>query len=228
MIPIRDATPSRRLPVVTLAIIGLNVAVFVHELSLGPGVAEFFTTWGLVPSTFTTTAGLTERWTPVFTSMFVHGGWMHLIGNMLYLWIFGDNVEDRLGHAGFLLFYLGCGVVAALAQVAADPLLSVPTVGASGAVAGALGAYFILYPAARVLALVPLFLTAWFTELPAYVFLFGWFALQLLNGVAALGAPSAAGGVAWWAHAGGFAAGMVVGVGARVARRLSGGGRRAF
>src|SRR5437870_6118175 len=149
MIPLRDIIPSRPTPFVTIGLIALNVLVFLFELSLGRGVEAFTLYFGLVPADF--------AWLNVFTSMFVHGGFLHIGGNMLYLWIFGDNVEDRMGHGRFLVFYLLCGIAAALAQTIANPDSIVPMVGASGAIAGVMGAYFVLYPRSRILTLVPTF-----------------------------------------------------------------------
>ncbi len=197
----------------TWLIIALNAWVFYKELGLGDGPAleEFFFTWGLVPARFT--AGLQEGLplsdllVPWFSSMFLHGGWMHLIGNLWFLWIFGDNVEDRLGRPRFLLFYLLGGLAAAFAQWVVDPQSAVPMVGASGAISAVLAGYLVLYPKARIVTLVPLFVFVHFTELPAWIFLGLWFVFQGLSGVGDL-ASGAGGGVAWWAHVGGFVAGV--------------------
>lgn len=210
MIPLRDTIPSSRRPVVTYVLIALNLIAFLYEASLGRAIEPFIFQWGLVPAKFYLTDP--SSWATVLTSMFLHGGWLHVGGNLLYLWIFGDNVEDRMGHGRFLFFYLACGVCAAMAQVLASPASPVPMVGASGAIAGVLGAYLLYYPHARVLTLVPIFFFIQLIEIPALVFLLLWFAMQLLSGVASLGgASSATGGVAWWAHAGGFAGGFVLG-----------------
>ncbi|MCL6450312.1 MAG: rhomboid family intramembrane serine protease [Acetobacteraceae bacterium] len=215
MIPLRDSTRSRTYPVVTLALIAANLGVFAYELTLTRGeLARMVYRFGLVPARLGSFLGLTAAGPEVgpavlftlVTSVFIHGGWVHVLGNMLYLWIFGDNVEDRLGRPTYLIFYLLAGVAGNLAHAAANPTSPVPTVGASGAVAGVLGAYFIAFPRARVLALVPL---GWFLQVatvPAVVFLFLWFLLQLVSGVASLGVSTAK-GVAWWAHIGGFATG---------------------
>jgi len=225
MIPIRDTARSRRFPVVTVAIIAVNVFAFHHELLLGRRLDESLTVFGVVPARFTLWTAMGGealdpwRFVPFVTSMFLHGGWLHLLGNLLYLWVFGDNVEDRLGHAGFVLFYLAAGAAAALAQVAALPLSDAPMVGASGAIAGVLGAYFVLFPTARVLTVVPILVFPWFVELPAVVFLGVWFLLQLFSGTAELRAGAgSAGGTAWWAHAGGFVVGAAAGLVARAAR----------
>src|SRR6187455_791671 len=163
MIPLRDVIPSRTTPVVTISLIVVNVLVFLYELSLGEAVNEFTLYFGLVPAAFS--------WVAVFTSMFLHGGLLHVGGNMLYLWIFGDNVEDRLGHGRFLVFYLLCGVAAALAQTIVSPNSPVPMVGASGAIAGVMGAYFVLYPHSRVVTLVPIIFFFQIFEIPALFFL---------------------------------------------------------
>lgn len=202
MIPLRDVIPSRTRPVVTVALIAVNAAVFLHQQALAPREFEVFVReWGLVPAQFSVVA--------VLTSMFMHGGWMHVIGNLLYLWIFGDNVEDRMGHGRFLVFYLLCGVAAAMLQVAVNPASQVPMVGASGAIAGVLGAYLVMFPRSRILTLVPIFVFVQIIEVPALLFLGLWFLLQLLSGVGTLGQSADVGGVAFWAHAGGFVAGLV-------------------
>jgi membrane associated rhomboid family serine protease len=212
LIPLRDTIPSRTAPVVTVALIAVNVIVFLHEAALGPYLERFVFAYGLVPRRLVFWPGAPldpARFLPLVTSMFWHGGWLHLLGNMLYLWIFGDNVEDKLGHLRYLIFYLAAGVAAALTQVALDPTSVLPTVGASGAIAGVLGAYLISYPRARVLTLIPIFIFPWFVEIPAFAYLIFWFLLQLLQGVGQLGMPQT-GGVAVWAHVGGFIAGVVL------------------
>lgn len=221
MIPIGDDVPGERFPFVTYGLIAVNVFVFLLELTLGPQLELFFRQWGVVP------AQLVAHWQSpavlltVFTSMYLHGGWWHLIGNMLYLWIFGNNVEDRMGHLGYFVFYTLCGVLAALAQVAVDPSSRVPSVGASGAIAGVLGAYLLLYPHARVYVLIPLFLIFTTVAVPAVIVLVSWFLVQLFNGVAGLAVMTAqTGGVAFWAHIGGFLAGMVLMPFFRQKRRL--------
>ena len=191
------------MPVVTYALIALNVVVFLQELAHGPRLDRFLLTWGLVPKHFS--------WTTVLTSMFLHGGWMHLILNMLSLHIFGDNVEDRLGRGRYLVFYLLCGVAAAAGQTLSNPHSALPMVGASGAIAGVCGAYLIFFPRSRVVTLVPVFIFIQVVEIPAVVFLLLWFGLQVLSGLATLGRGDGAGGVAFWAHVAGFVAGMVLG-----------------
>jgi membrane associated rhomboid family serine protease len=152
----------------------------------------------------------TMTFLPLFTSMFMHGGWLHLIGNMLFLYVFGDNIEDRLGHLRYLLFYLLAGLGAAFTQIFINPVSQIPMVGASGAIAGVLGAYILLFPTARILTLIPIFFFIQLVELPAYLFLGIWFIMQLVSGMLSLGIGADAGGVAWWAHIGGFATGAVL------------------
>jgi membrane associated rhomboid family serine protease len=216
VIPLRDENPSHSVPFVTRGLIAVNVALFVYELSLGPGLREFMMRWGIVPGRVTEALFSGGAGEPLLapaltfvTSVFLHGGWAHLIGNMWYLWIFGDNVEDRLGPAGFVLFYLAAGVFASLVHTFANPASLLPTVGASGAIAGVLGAYAVAFPRARVITLVPLFPFFQVMALPALLVLGLWFVFQFFTGALAL-AYSAGGGVAWWAHIGGFAFGALV------------------
>ncbi|MBI5203003.1 MAG: rhomboid family intramembrane serine protease [Elusimicrobia bacterium] len=204
MIPLRDDVPSRTFPFVTIAVIGANIAAFVWELQHARHMKAFLGLYALVPARFLAAHPDPHVWLTPVTSMFLHGGLMHLVSNMWILWIFGDNVEDRLGHGKYLLFYLLCGVAAAAAQLAAAWGSPVPVVGASGAIAGVLGAYFLLYPRARVTTLVPVFVFLYRTEIPAFVFLAFWFVSQLYLG----STVGEAAGVAWWAHVGGFLAGM--------------------
>jgi len=204
MIPIRDVIPSRTWPGVTVTLLVLNVLVYLRTMGLVDREFEAFIRYfGLVPAAFS--------WADLFSSMFVHAGLLHLVGNMLYLWIFGDNVEDRMGHGRFLVFYLACGMAAAGAQTLVSPDSLVPMVGASGAVAGVMGAYFVLYPRSRVLTLFPFPLML--IEIPAIYLLGLWFAIQFVNGLGALGPPAEgqlAGGVAFWAHIAGFGAGVLL------------------
>jgi membrane associated rhomboid family serine protease len=204
MIPLRDVIPSRTTPYVTISLVAINVLVFLYQFALGPAVNQFVLAFGLVPAYFS--------WVNVVTSMFLHGGFLHVAGNMLYLWIFGDNVEDRMGHGRFLAFYLLCGTAAALGQTLTVPDSMVPMVGASGAVAGVMGAYFVLYPHSRIVTLLPIFIFIQIIEVPAIFFLGVWFVMQLLSGVGSIamatrGEP--AGGIAFWAHVSGFAAGIL-------------------
>jgi membrane associated rhomboid family serine protease len=210
MIPLRDDNPTRTFAFVTLAIIALNAVVFWHELTLhGAERAEaFVANFGLTPAHLTRAQSPDASLT-VFTSMFLHGGWLHIIGNMLFLWIFGNNIEDSVGHFRFIVFYLLCGVAAAAAQVAISPDSTVPMIGASGAVSGVLGAYLLLFPRARVLVLFPIWIFWRVFEVPAVLMLIFWFGIQLLSGLAVLGV-NVTGGVAFWAHVGGFVAGMVL------------------
>ena len=211
MIPIRDTIRSRRFPVVNTSLILLNVLVFLFEASLGQHTLNrFVMAFGLVPRRFWAHLGLGE-FTTIFTAMFMHGGWWHLISNMLALYIFGDNVEDRMGHLRYLAFYLVGGVAAAFAHLWMHPLSRVPTVGASGAISAVLGAYFVLFPTSRVITLIPIFFFVEIVEIPAFFYLGFWFLSQLFNGLFALTASVfQSGGVAWWAHIGGFVAGIVL------------------
>jgi len=205
MFPVSDVIPSRTTPFVTVGLIVLNALAFLYELQLNRHELQLFAqAFGVVPAYF--------AWPTILTSMFLHSGWMHMLGNMLYLWIFGDNVEDRLGHLGFLAFYLFCGAVAALGQVAINPGSIVPMIGASGAIAGVMGAYFVLYPRSRILTAVFVVIFMDLIEIPAIFFLGIWFMMQLFSGVGSLGAHAADGGVAFWAHVGGFVAGLVIGL----------------
>ncbi len=217
MIPLRDANPTRRPALVTLAIVVACSVVFGWELGLlSRGEAAFealVAGWGVVPGRLTAAWSrgefLSRESLTLLTSQFLHAGWLHLLGNLLYLWIFGNNVEDRLGRAGFLGFYLAGGVIAGLAQVAIAPGSMVPTIGASGAIAATLGAYLVLYPRARVTSLVFLGFFYQLVRIPAAIVLGFWFLLQLVDGIGSLG-PSRGGGVAFFAHIGGFAFGAVV------------------
>ncbi len=212
MIPIRDDNPTHRFPVITVAFIAVNVAVFVYQLTLGQaGLAAFWDRWAFMPARFLADPFSAEQLTTIFTAMFMHAGWVHVAGNLLYLWIFGNNIEDRLGHGRFVVFYLVCGVAATLAQAIVSPASTVPNLGASGAIAGVLGAYLVLYPGASVLTLIPIFFFVELARLPAVLVIGFWFVLQLGSGLAALGAGMMdMGGVAWFAHIGGFVAGVVL------------------
>jgi membrane associated rhomboid family serine protease len=206
MIPLRDHNPSQRTPLVTRLLIGLNLIVFLSYLPLfgdARGLTVFFADWGVVPARIVTGDG----WGGLVTSQFLHGGWLHLGFNMLFLWVFGDNMEAEWGHLPFLGFYLACGVLAAFAQVLAAPYSPVPMVGASGAIAGVLGGYLLMFPRARVDVLFIIVILIRIVPLPAWLVLGVWFGLQLLGGFAV---DPAMGGVAYWAHAGGFAAGTAL------------------
>ncbi len=216
MIPISDVGVSRhRFPYVNVTLIAINAIVFLYELTLGDrNLFQFYMAYGVVPIEFTTGRdippfGPPEQWMNIFSSMFIHGGWLHFGGNMLYLWIFGDNVEDIFSHLGYLIFYLFSGFVATLAQVYTDPLSTAPAIGASGAIAGVLGAYLVLFPKARVNTLLILFYFIRMQTLPAILVLGFWIVTQIFSGVASLGAPT---GVAYFAHMGGFAAGVILAI----------------
>lgn len=214
MIPLRDTVPARRFPIVNTVLIGLNVVVFLVEFTIGPQELQaLIGACGLVPARFWAGGGL-DRWWPLFASMFLHAGWWHLIANMLSLYIFGDNVEDRLGHFRYLLFYLAGGLAAGGAHLLAYRASTVPTIGASGAIACVLGSYLMLFPHARVITLVPIFYLIRVVEIPALIYLGFWFISQLANGFLALAAAdvlqSQTGGVAWWAHIGGFVFGLAL------------------
>jgi membrane associated rhomboid family serine protease len=206
MIPLRDVIPSRTTPYITVGIIVVNALAWLFEVALpGDALPVLLQTYGVVPGAFHAST--------LVTSMFLHGSWMHVIGNMWYLWIFGDNVEDRLGHGRFIVFYLLCGIIAALGQIAIDPGSTLPTIGASGAIAGVMGAYFVLYPRSRVLTLISIIILWEVVELPAIVLLGFWFVMQLFSaGTIAITAGTGGGGVAFAAHVAGFVAGMVVGL----------------
>jgi membrane associated rhomboid family serine protease len=220
VIPLRDTNPTHRTPFVTLALIAACLVAFAWELGVlatsgDAGLDAFVREHGLVPArladALATREGVQGASLAVLTSMFLHGGWVHLGGNLLYLWIFGNNVEDRLGHVAFLLFYLAGGIAAVAAQVVVEPESGVPLVGASGAIAAALGAYLVLFPRARILSLVFLGFFYQLIQVPAVLVLGFWFVLQLVQGVASLGAEAATGGVAFFAHIGGFVTGLAIG-----------------
>ncbi|MCK4810077.1 MAG: rhomboid family intramembrane serine protease [Candidatus Omnitrophica bacterium] len=207
MIPLRDNISHRSTPIVTVSLIIVNILVFLYQLSLGSGLEKFIHSYAFVPVSLSLPLGLFPKVLPLFTSMFLHGGLMHLLGNMLYLWIFADNVEDRLGHFRFLVFYFVCGISASLIHALFNLSSKIPVVGASGAIAGVLGAYFLLFPRARVLTIIPIFIFWQVIEIPAFFFLGFWFLYQFFLGVVSIGRVGA--GIAFWAHIGGFAAGIV-------------------
>ncbi len=211
MIPLRDTVPARNYPVVNNTLIGISVVTFLIQLVQGPGLDRFIYIYGLVPARYSvpqiSAYFSTGQQAFAFISfMFLHGGFWHLLGNMWFLYIFGDNVEDRLGHLRYLLFYLTCGVASGVSHLVLNLNSNVPTIGASGAIAGVMGAYFILHPRARILTLIPILFIPYFLEIPAFFFLGFWFILQFLS---AAGSQGQAGGVAWWAHIGGFVFGMI-------------------
>jgi membrane associated rhomboid family serine protease len=208
MIPIRDQIPTRRIPFVNYLLILGNVLVFFLQWQAGPNQEGIVYQFALIPAQVSSGLDFGDI-TDIFTSMFMHAGFAHIAGNMLYLWIFGDNVEDSMGHAKYLLFYLAGGTVASLAHIFTNPASQIPTVGASGAIAAVLGAYLVLYPQSRVLTLIPLGFFLRMTTVPAVIVLGLWFVLQLFSGVMSMGGPDV-GGVAFWAHIGGFLAGVVL------------------
>lgn len=216
MIPLSDSTPRRSTPWVNYLIIAACLLVFLIELSLGPRLDAFVNRYGVTPRSITAALEGNSRapeaaLITLVTALFLHAGWLHILGNLLFLWIFGDNVEDRVGHFKYLLFYLFCGVGANLAQVLADPTSSVPLIGASGAIAGVLGAYLVLYPRAWVTVLVPILFILWPISVPVVIVLGVWFLTQLGNGVMAITeASQVSGGVGYWAHIGGFVLGMLL------------------
>jgi membrane associated rhomboid family serine protease len=212
MLPLRDINPTRRVPIITYALIGINVIVFLWELSFSEAqLQQIFIDLAVVPANIARSGFTPENILDIIRSMFFHGGWAHLLGNMLYLWLFGDNVEDRLGIIMYIVMYFVSGFAAALAQYLIDPTSQIPLVGASGAIAGVLGGYLVLFPGVRVQGIIPL---GWFSQLvewPAYIVLGLWFVMQLFNGVATLGPETGAqGGVAFFAHIGGFIIGAIL------------------
>jgi membrane associated rhomboid family serine protease len=214
MFPLKDTNPSRSLPIVTWLLILANVIVFLAEVSMDSHqLSSLIKAFGVIPAQYIKNPTAADEITTIFTSMFLHGGWLHLIMNMWALWIFGDNVEDRLGHAMYLIFYLGCGVVAALTQVFFDPAQTAPTIGASGAIAGILGAYVMLFPGARVTTLIPIGFIPWFINIPAYFYLGFWFVTQAFTGFLSLhstAAHAASENIAFMAHVGGFVTGFLL------------------
>ena len=214
MLPLRDVNPTRHFPLMTVILIAINVLVFIYELILGPQLEGFVQSWAIIPYEIThgvdlPPASIQPIYLTLITAMFLHGGFVHIAGNMLFLWIFGNNIEDAMGSLRFLVFYLLRGLAAAFAQIAVGPNSDVPNIGASGAIAGVLGAYLLLFPRAEVQTLVFLGFFVRLVRLPALLFLGLWFVLQLFSGVAGLG-MEAMGGVAWFAHIGGFIAGIVL------------------
>ncbi len=211
MIPLRDAIRSKNFPAVNFIVIGLNIVVFIWQLAQGPNLREALYLYGMVPLRYSDpelSAHFTwfQQYLPFLSSMFLHGGFLHIIGNMWFLYIFGDNIEDRLGHVRYLIFYLLCGVAAGLVHLFTNWNSNIPTIGASGAISGVMGAYLLLYPQSRVLTLIPIFFFFQFIEIPAFIFLGYWLLIQLFS--ASL-TPRNIGGIAFWAHIGGFIAGLI-------------------
>ena len=216
MIPIRDTVPRQHFPFAVSILIVINVFVFIRELALPEDFAEqFIYLFGLVPARYAhpawaAEAGYPRTFLPFLTTMFLHGGWLHIIGNMWVLWIFGDNVEDRMGPVRFLVFYLLCGLAAGVVHVLTNPASTVPAVGASGAIAGVMAAYFVLFPRARIVAVFPIFFYPLFFTVPAFFYLGFWILTQVFSGTLAVATQREVGGIAWWAHIGGFASGILL------------------
>jgi membrane associated rhomboid family serine protease len=216
MIPLKDNIKANNFPVVNIGLIVINIAFFVYQMSYGPKVDQLIFAFGFIPARFF--AQQTESWlspaniVPVFSSMFLHANLIHLISNMWFLWIFGDNVEDCMGHGRYLLFFLLCGLASVAAQAISNPHSTIPMIGASGAISGVLGAYFLTYPKARILTLLPIFILIYLVELPAYFFLGFWFIMQFIEGTldSLNSHQMVGGGVAFWAHVGGFVAGVAL------------------
>lgn len=211
MIPIRDTQPSNCFPVVTYALMAVNLLVFLVQLHVGLDNETFVYLFGLVPAKYTVVEvsehfTLANHFISIFSYMFLHGGFLHFIGNMWMLYIFGDNVEEYFGSLRFLAFYIACGVLSGIVHFVSGPFSSIPTIGASGAIAGVMGSYFLLYPKSRILTVIPIIIIPFFIEIPAFIFLGLWFVLQILNAAGS----GAAGGIAWWAHIGGFMAGFLL------------------
>ena len=217
MIPIKDTVPRRTFPFVTMAIIAANGLVFLFELALPERtLGELISLFGLIPARYShpdwaVTFGLPlDTYWPFLTNLFLHGGWLHVIGNMWFLYLFGDNVEDRLGHIRYFLFYLLSGVAANTVHFLANANSTMPVIGASGAIAGVMGAYLRLFPTARIVTLVPILFFPFFFDIPAVFFMLFWFFLQVFSGAASLAVSGTGGGIAWWAHIGGFAIGLLL------------------
>jgi membrane associated rhomboid family serine protease len=215
MLPISDTIPRRHPPVATWMLIFANCLIFLFELSMPqPALEQVFRLFGIVPARYThpdwaffVGFPVNDYW-PFLTSMFLHGGWLHIISNMWALWIFGDNVEDRMGSVRFVIFYLLCGLAAAIVHVATNPNSTVPTVGASGAIAGVMGAYFVLFPYSRIIVLLPILFVPFFFEVPAVIYIGVWAFTQVFSGTLSLAQAGDVGGIAWWAHVGGFLTGV--------------------
>jgi membrane associated rhomboid family serine protease len=216
MIPLKDDIPARRFPVVNIGLIGVNIIVFLFELASGPHIDRVIMRFGFVPARFSSMYSWDyldlTRYTTVFTSLFLHGSLFHILANMWVLGIFGDNVEDCMGRLRYLIFFFLCGIASVVAQALSNPDSTLPLVGASGAISGVLGAYFLTYPRARILTLVPIFILFYMIDIPAFIFLGFWFLIQFVSGYVSMMAKDAAtgGGIAWWAHVGGFGAGVVL------------------
>jgi len=208
LFPLYDENPTRSFPFVTIGLILVNIGVFLYEISLGPALPQFINTYAMVPTRIIQG----EAYLTILTSMFLHGGFLHIFGNMLYLWIFGNNVEDTLGHFNFLVFYLLAGLGGTIGHLATSPTSQIPTLGASGAIAGVLGAYIILFPGARIITAVPIFYFIRLVPLPAFLVIGFWIVIQFISGMTSVaqGAVGQTGGIAWFAHIGGFLAGVIL------------------
>lgn len=215
MIPLKDTTPRHSFPFITVLLIVANFIVFFHQISLSPAAGDaFIRMYGLVPRRIELAmAGrhysLVQAFVPLFTCMFLHGGWLHIIGNMWFLWIFGGNVEDRMGSASYLIFYVICGLGSGISQVAFSWGSAIPSIGASGAISGVLGAYILFFPRSRILSLVPLLIIWFLARIPAWIFIGLWFIVEFLSGLGSL-TTETSGGIAWWAHVGGFLLGVIL------------------
>ncbi|MBI5206832.1 MAG: rhomboid family intramembrane serine protease [Candidatus Firestonebacteria bacterium] len=223
MIPLKDNIPSKTFPFITIFLIITNFIVFFYEISLGSDIINFLDIYGFVPKRlFILKSFYIYKYGTLITSIFLHAGWLHLLGNMLYLWIFGDNVEDMLGHIKFLFFYIFCGITGTLAQIIINPLSKIPIIGASGAIAGVLGAYFIFFPKSRVLTVVPIFFFIRIIEITSVLFIGFWFIIQFFNGTSSYNLNNIfEGGVAWWAHIGGFISGFLFSVIFKIRKSIS-------
>ncbi len=216
MFPIKDTIPTKTFPIATWTIIALCGIVFYFETTLPDKLLlHLIKTFGIVPSEFTRPFYRTHHrpfvdYVAFITTMFLHGGWLHILGNMWFLHIFGSKIEETVGHLRFLIFYLICGIFASMAYTYISPKSHVPVIGASGAIAGVMGAYYVMFPRARILTFIPIIIIPWFAELPAFIFLGWWFILQVFSGTAAMVLPGDGGGVAWWGHIGGFVAGIIL------------------
>jgi len=213
VIPLKDKNPSRTFPFVNYLLIAANVVVFFYEISLGQRLDDFIVKYGLVAHRYFYDVShhiyFVRRYVPFLSSMFLHGGWMHIIGNMWFLFIFGDNIEDRLGHGNYFVFYILSGLAAAIVQILSSVNSSVPTIGASGAISGVLGAYLVIFPRAKIVTLIPIFFFFDIIDISAFLFIGFWFLMQFVSGIQSLGFDTS-GGIAWWAHVGGFVAGILM------------------
>ncbi len=211
MIPLKTTVPVRKFPSITIILILVNIIVFLYEVSIGNQINNLLQTAAVIPARYFSQQTVPSIYFyPLFSSMFLHGSWMHLISNIWFLWIFGGGIEDRMGHINFLIFYLLCGIIANIVHIFINSNSLIPVIGASGAIAGVLGAYMFLFPSSRVITLVPIFFFLSIVRIPAFFFLGYWFFLQFLNGLATIGQTRHIGGIAWWVHIGGFISGIVL------------------